>query len=203
MVKKKKGIDIEVGAINLFLCVLFISMILIILYYFVAYKNVSSNHTKLWNVYFSRIINKECSNEAICTTPVIYSNSTTTGDYAVEFSEANQKAVYEITVKNDGHVDAEVTNIVLGTPRCKGNSSNSSNASNDAFKVCDKIHYTLYDNDNNKVVPGTILKAGTQMNYLLVLSYENNNYFVNEEERITDSVTVRNLNLTIDYSQVN
>ncbi len=200
--KSKKGIDIEVTAINLFLCLLLVSLVIIILYYFLSYKSVNNNSSKIWNIYFSRIINKDCSNDSVCTTPTIYTGSTTTGDYTVEFTGPNQKAVYEITVKNDGLVDAEVTNIVLGSPRCKGNSSNFVSASHDANKVCDKLHYSVLDIDNNKVVPGTIIKAGETTTYQLVLSYDNNNYFVSENERISDSVTVRNLNLSIDYSQV-
>ena len=203
MVKIKKGIDIEVTGINLFLCVLLVSLLFVILYYFLAFKNVSDNRSKLWNVHFTRIINKECSYDTVCTTPTIYSDSTTTGDYTVEFSQPNQKAVYEITVKNDGLVDAEVTNIILGSPRCKGNSSNLTDAQSDADKVCDKLTYTLLDKDNNKVVPGTLIKSGKTENYYLVLTYENNNYFASEDERVTDSVFVRNLNLTIDYNQVN
>ena len=200
--KNKKGLDIELTAINVFLCVLLISLVIIILYYFILYKNIAGNRSKLWNVYFSRIVNKDCSYEAVCTTPTIYSNSTTTGDYTVEFNGPNQKAVYEIMVKNDGLVDAEVTNIVLGTPHCKGTSNNIENASEDANKVCEKLNYTLLDSDNNKVVPGTIIKSGESTTYQLVLSYDNNNYCVAEEERISDSVIVRNLNLTIDYNQV-
>ena len=202
MTKKKKGKDIEVTAINVFLALLLICLLFVILYYFISFKSLSNKRTKLWYVHFTRIINKECSNDAVCTTPTIYNDSTTTSDYTVEFTQPNQSAVYEITVKNEGLVDAEVTNIVLGTPRCKGNSNNSNDAINDADIVCRKLNYVLLDEDNNKIVPGTIIKSGETKNYQLILSYDNNNYFIAEDERISDSVSVRNLNLTVDYNQV-
>jgi len=199
--KRKKGKDIEVTAINIFLILLFTCLFFIILYYFLSYKSLSNKYSKIWDVHFVRIINKDCSYEAVCTTPTIYNNSTTTSDYTVEFTGPNQKAVYEITVKNDGLVDAEVTNIVLGSPHCKGNAENTTNASNDGDIVCNKLTYTLLDEDNNKVVPGTTIKAHESKIYHLVLSYDDINY-VEENERISDSVSVRNLNLTVDYNQV-
>jgi sulfur relay (sulfurtransferase) DsrF/TusC family protein len=201
MKKNKKEINIEVLAVNIFICLLLVSLVVVLFYYFLVFRTTTPV-SKIWNIHFSRIINKECGYDTVCTTPTIYTDSTTTGDYTVEFSQANQKAVYEITVVNEGYVDAEITNIILGSPHCKGNSEDSFNAFNDASNVCEKLNYVLLDEDNNKVVPGNIVKAGTSHTYQLVLSYNDNYYYVSEDSRLSDSVTVRNLNLTIDYNQV-
>ena len=198
--KSKKEFNFEVAGINIFLCLLVLCIVVILLYYFLVYK--SDDTEKIWNVRFTRIINKECSYEAVCTTPTIYTDSTSTGDYTVEFSLANQKAIYEVEVSNDGLVDAEITDIVLGNPHCKGNSSNPENAYTDSLLVCEKVKYSLLDEDSNKVVPGNIIRVGEKRIYQLVLTYDDNNYFISEDERLSDTVTVRNLNLTINYNQV-
>ncbi len=198
--KNKKEFNFEVAGINVFLCLLVVCLLIILIYYFLVYRNDSNE--KLWDVHFSRVINKECSYEAVCTTPTIYTDSTSTGDYTVEFSQANQKAIYEIEVTNNGLVDAEITDIVLGNPHCKGNSSNPEKAYNDSLLVCEKVKYSLLDEDSNKVVPGNILKVGERKTYQLILTYDDNNYFISEDERLSDTVTVRNLNLTINYNQV-
>lgn len=196
--KSKKVFNIDKLLINIFLCVLLISFIVIILYYLV-YK--VENHEKMWDVHFTRIVNSECSYNATCVTPTIYTDSTTTGDYSVTFTEPGEKAVYEIDVVNNGSLDAEINNILFGSFNCKSNSSNN-NASLDEEAVCSNLSYNLYDKDNNKVLKGTILKAKEKVTYYLKLSYSDYNYFVSEEDRLSDSVTVRNLNLTIDYKQV-
>ena len=198
--KNKKEINLETLFANLFICFLLLCLVVILLYYFLFYGGTV--HSKTWDVHFSRIINKECSYDSKCTTPTIYTDSATTGDYTVEFSQPNQKAVYEIEVVNNGILDAEVTNIIMGTPHCKGNADNSDASVKDASLVCSKLKYTLLDSDNNKVVPGNTLKSGEKKIYNLVLTYDDYNYFVSEDERLTDSVTVRNLNLTVDFSQV-
>lgn len=200
MKKNKKDIDYTNLFGNLFITFLLLCLVIILLYYFLFYGGTV--HSKTWDVHFSRIINKECSDEAKCTTPTIYTDSTTTGDYTVEFSQPNQKAVYEIEVVNDGVLDAEITNVILGTPHCKGNAENTENSVKDEELVCSKLQYTLLDEDNNKVVPGNVLRAGEKKIYNLVLTYDDYNYLASEDTRLNDSVTVRNLNLRVDFSQV-
>lgn len=196
--KSKKVFNIDELLINIFLCVILVSFIVIVIYYLV-YK--VENREKVWDVHFSRIVNSECSDNSTCVTPTIYTDSTTTGDYSVIFSEPGEKAVYEIDVVNNGAIDAEINNILFGSFNCKSNSA-SPNSQLDEEAVCNNLDYNLYDKDNNKVLKGTVLKAKEKVTYYLKISYTNNYYFVSEEDRLTDSVTVRNLNLVIDYKQV-
>ncbi len=197
--KSKKELNVDKLLINIFLCILLIAFIVVVLYYLV-YK--AENHEKLWDVHFTRIVNTECTPEAECVTPTIYTNSTSTGDYSVTFDEPGEKAIYEIDIVNDGSVDAEINNILFGSYDCKGNATDKNEAVIDAGHVCGNLEYNLYDKDNNKVLKGTILKAKEKVTYYLKLSYADYYYFVSEENRLSDTVTVRNLNLTIDYKQV-
>lgn len=199
---KKKNIkefNIDKLLINIFLCIILITFIVVILFY-LFYKN--EYHDKIWDVHFTRIVNSECSIGAECVTPTIYTDSTSTGDYSVTFNEPGEKAVYELDVVNNGALDVEINNIIFGSYNCKSNSSDRVEAINDQGKVCSNLSYNLYDSDNNKVLKGTILKSKEKVTYYLKLTYSDDQYFVSEENRLSDTVTVRNLNLTIDYKQV-
>lgn len=198
--KNKRDINWDVLLFNIFLCIVLVAFVLVVIYYLVFARNKSDD--KLWDVHFSRIINYECSDNTVCTTPTIYTNSTTTGDYTVEFSGPGEKAYYELDVVNNGEVDAEITSITFGSIKCKGNASDSFSAFNDANSVCSQLSYNLYTEDGNKVLPGTVLKAHKKTTYYLKLDYIPNVYFLPEDDSLSDTVTVKNLNLAITYSQV-
>ena len=198
--KNKKSVNLDVLLFNIFLCIVLLAFVIIVIAYLVFSTGKSKN--KLWDVHFSRIINSECSYGSVCTTPTIYTDSTTTGDYTVEFSSPGEKAYYEIDVVNDGMLDAEITSITFGSIKCKGNSDNYLNAFDDANKVCGNLIYNLYTEDGNKVLPGTVLKAHKKATYYLKLDYVSNIYIKAEDDSLSDTVSVSNLNLTINYNQV-
>ena len=125
-------------------------IIFVIIYGLFIYKTDSK--TKKWNIFFSRIVNYSCTDNTICTTPTVYTNSTSTGIFSVEFKNSDQSAVYEVTVKNDGILDAELTSVILSTPNCIGNADNEESANNDAETVCNNLSYKLTDIDGNTII---------------------------------------------------
>lgn len=177
-----------------------IGLILFVIVYGLSFKTDSK--TKMWNVYFSRIINNYCSEHAICTTPTVYTSSTSTGDYTVEFSSPGQSAIYEVTVKNEGLVNAELTSVILSTPTCHGNSSDPASAMNDATNVCNHLKYKLTDEDGNTITLGDSILASESKKYYLRLLYNDESYYIGSEGDLSNTVTVSNLNVVLNYAQV-
>ena len=175
-------------------------IIFVIIYGLFIYKTDSK--TKKWNIFFSRIVNYSCTDNTICTTPTVYTNSTSTGIFSVEFKNSDQSAVYEVTVKNDGILDAELTSVILSTPNCIGNADNEESANNDAETVCNNLSYKLTDIDGNTITLGDTLHKGESKKYYLRVSYSNDYHYVGINDQLSGSVTINNLSLVLNYAQV-
>lgn len=200
----KKKIKVFNGEVDLIVIIfglfIIIALFAFIFCYFYFYNDEGVETNKIWNIKFSRIINFNCSNNTECTTPYIYTDSTTLGDYTVEFLKSTGSAMYELTVNNDGYVDAELTSIVLSTPVCKGNASNNNAAINDGNNVCNNIKYRLVDENENSITLGNKIEAKSTKTYYLLLEYNDINYD-GVNEIISDSVTVSNLAISLNYRQ--
>ena len=201
MKKKRKlfngKVDLIVALFGLFIIN---ALLAFVLCYFYFFNSNDMETKKLWNIKFDRVINSYCSNDTVCTTPYVYTDSTTVGDYTVEFSKSSGNAKYELTVKNDGYVNAELTSIVLSTPVCKGNASNNNAAINDGNSVCNNVKYRLVDENENSITLGDIVEAKSTKVYYLLLEYNDISYD-GVHEIISDSVTVSNLAISLNYRQ--
>ena len=199
--KKRKlfngKVDLIVALFGLFII---IALLAFVLCYFYFFNSDDIETKKIWNIKFDRIINSNCSNDTVCTSPYIYTDSTTIGDYTVEFLKSSGNAKYELTVKNDGYVNAELTSIVLSTPVCKGNASNNNAAINDGNSVCNNVKYRLVDENENSITLGDIVEAKSTKIYYLLLDYNDVSYD-GVHEIISDSVTVSNLAISLNYRQ--
>ena len=199
--KKRKlfngKVDLIVALFGLFII---LALLAFILCYFYFFKDKDIETKKIWNIKFDRVINSYCSDNTVCTTPYIYTDSTTIGDYTVEFLKSSGSAKYELTVKNDGYVNAELTSIVLSTPVCKGNSSNTYLARSDGNLVCNNLKYRLVDKNENSITLGDIVEAKSSKVYYLFLEYNDITYD-GSFEIISDSVTVSNLAISLNYRQ--
>ena len=201
MKKKRKlfngKVDLIVALFGLFIIN---ALLAFVLCYFYFFNSNDIETKKLWNIKFDRVINSYCSNDTVCTTPYVYTDSTTVGDYTVEFSKSSGSAKYELTVKNDGYVNAELTSIVLSTPVCKGNASNNNAAINDGNSVCNNVKYRLVDENENSITLGDTVEAKSTKVYYLLLEYNDISYD-GVHEIISDSVTVSNLAISLNYRQ--
>ena len=190
-------VDLIVILFGLFVLV---ALAIFVFCYFYFFNSEDVEINKTWNIKFDRVINSKCSDNTLCTTPYIYTDSTTVGDYTVEFLKSTGSAKYEITVKNDGYVNAELTSIILSTPVCKGNSSNNDAAINDGNNVCNNIKYRLVDKNENSITLGDKVEAKSIKTYYLLLEYNDITYD-GVNEIISDSVTVSNLAISLNYRQ--
>ncbi len=200
----KKKVKVFNGEIDLIVIIfglfIIVTLFAFLFCYFYFFNDEGVETNKIWNIKLGRVINSYCSNDTECTTPYIYTDSTTIGDYTVEFLKSTGSAKYELTVDNDGYVDAELTSIVLSTPVCKGNASNETVAINDGNNVCNNIKYRLVDENDNSITLGNKVEAKSTKTYYLFLEYNDVNYD-GVHEIISDSVTVSNLAISLNYRQ--
>lgn len=159
-------------------------------------KGTATVESTKWDVAYTNISNAITTGT---TEEVTHPEMTATkvGDYEVIFKNPGDSISYEITVKNSGGFDAEVTSVNIPTPRCIGSGDN---AINDAKNVCDNLSYTLkYKNSENSVTVGDKLnKKGEEKTLILTLKYAD---IDNENLLPLSNVTIDNLDVVVTYGQ--
>jgi len=202
---KKRNLGIVGGIVALGLIVLFVGIV------YAGYNQDltinGSGTVKLssWKILFTNVSAPNLGGTAKQVTPPGIT-ATKIGDYAVTLTTPGDSVSYEITVRNDGTFDAEISSITIPTPTCTGSGEN---AETDAANVCKYLTYTLQNKpaepeegeepeEATPVQVGDALGAQQEKVFILTLTYGST---ITSSELPKNDVTISNLSIPIIYSQ--
>ena len=112
--------------------------------------------------------------------PTLINKTSSVKDIRFEVKTSGDTINYKINTLNNGTVDAKVTAILVTEPTCNN-------------KTCNDLEYSLVYEDGNTVKKGDILKANSGKNMYLKFKYNGN---------VTESISVKDINVSIDYAVV-
>lgn len=149
-----------------------------------------------WDIHFSNLSLVENVGEATEITAPVLTSTNITG-FSVSLRKPNDSITYRFSVVNSGDYDAKISSINMPIPTCTGTGSS---ATTDANNVCKYLKYTLTYLDGSNVNVNDTLDIGESREMVLKLTYKDNNIVANELAK--SDVTINNLKISINYSQV-
>ncbi len=100
-----------------------------------------------------------------CGTATITPTSVTIGNTTL--SKPEDKCIYELTIKNNGGIDASLSSVTPTTP-----ASTECGTASGGKMVCGNITYTLASNSTGTVLANNVnLNTGSTMNVYLIVEY--------------------------------
>ncbi len=165
---------------------LFISLLGLIVSYYVIVHNFTKVDAAVWNVKFENLETKK-HGKATCELPTI--SDTSISDSKISFSHSGDSVTFTFDVKNQGTIDAILGTVFQGSLKCVGTGNN---ALKDANDVCDNIHYELKYKNGKKVSNNDLLNRGSSRSVILV---------VTSKASPSSTVTVSGLNMAMIYHQ--
>lgn len=160
-----------------------------------------------WNVHFDNLkpasVVSPMSTAKETKAPTLDATKTTIGNYEVELRNTGDSVTYTFDVKNDGDIDAKVTNIVMNngaTLTCTSTAGDTAAQNARNTKTCANLSYTLTYADNTPVSINDVLQAGATKIMKLKLEYKLASGQT-DADLPDDDVVVSGLGLTITYGQ--
>ena len=159
-----------------------------------------------WDIHFENIEMSTTENGSFVTEPEILDDQITIETFDVELTAPGDSATIKVDIVNDGSLDAELTDYILGELTFAN--AGTANDANDATLVENNVAYTLvYTEDTTAAQTGTAITAGTEVtegqkllagqsvNVTLTLEFTG-------ESLPKDDVTITIGDTTLLYSQV-
>lgn len=133
---------------------------------------------------------------SVISKPTISDDGKTIGSYNVSFTTPGDTVSFTFEVANLGTFNAELAAMSIPVPTCTGYGDNSAN---DAANVCKNLVYSLTYEDDSALNIHDSLNVEEVRKLKLTLTYKES---ITDTELPHDDVTVSNLAITLDYSQV-
>ena len=158
---------------------------LIVVYYVIVHRS-SNLEAAVWNVRFQNIEAKK-HGKATYELPTI--SDTSISDSKISFHGSGDSVTFTFDVENRGTIDAILGTIFKGSLKCTGTGSN---ALKDANDVCENLRYQLKYNDGKSVSNNDLLNKGSSRTVKLVLT---------SKASPVNAVTVTGFNMAMIYHQ--
>lgn len=155
-----------------------------------------------WKVQFQNLSDPIVSGEnngatvSVISKPTISDDGKTIGSYNVSFTTPGDTVSFTFEVANLGTFNAELSSVNIPVPTCTGYGDNSAN---DAANVCKNLVYSLTYEDGSALNIHDTLNVDQVRKMKLTLTYKES---ITDVELPHDDVTVSNLAITLNYSQV-
>ena len=133
---------------------------------------------------------------SVISKPTISDDGKTIGSYNVSFTTPGDTVSFTFEVANLGTFNAELSSADIPVPICTGYGDNSAN---DAANVCKNLVYSLTYEDGSALNIHDTLNVDQVRKMKLTLTYKES---ITDVELPHDDVTVSNLAITLNYSQV-
>ncbi|MDD6093287.1 MAG: hypothetical protein PUB90_01650 [bacterium] len=133
---------------------------------------------------------------SVISKPTISDDGKTIGSYNVSFTTPGDTVSFTFEVANLGTFNAELSSADIPVPTCTGYGDNSAN---DAANVCKNLVYSLTYEDGSALNIHDTLNVDQVRKMKLTLTYKES---ITDVELPHDDVTVSNLAITLNYSQV-
>lgn len=115
-----------------------------------------------WDIHFENIEMSTTENGSFVTEPEILDDQITIETFDVELTAPGDSATIKVDIVNDGTLDAELTDYILGELTFAN--AGTANDANDATLVENNVTYTLvYTEDTTAAQTGTAITAGTEV----------------------------------------
>ncbi len=145
-----------------------------------------------WDIHFENLASISTTGSAKVLSEPSLNGTTSIDDYSVSTTSPGDKISFTFKVVNDGNYDAEISSINIGTPTCTGTDETSNT------NVCNKLTYTLTDENGASINVGDKLLAKDSKVMKVTLLYQN---FSDASLLPKADVSINGLGLTIIYEQ--
>lgn len=195
---------------NVIIFVLSICLVsLTILYAVIAQKlnveNYNSIKSSDWSIGFDNLSSATYNEGASILNEPVISSSSITG-LSVLFSNPGDYVYYDFDIVNNGNIDAKISDISTSSfgAKCVSSSSNEEDEKN----VCDNIRMTLTYAEASTVAVSdktislnSTLEKGNVLNSKKKIRVRFKIYYAENDNNVSSSVSVTNLNAYILYEQ--
>lgn len=158
---------------------------------FVSRLTIVSNakvNASSWSIKFMNLKQKEIEsgNTVVINSPArILEGSTIISGLEMVFNKPGDSVTYTFDIVNNGEIDAELNNFVLGTPVCESEPT-----------FCNNIEYTLTYSNGTPIKVGDYLDAGDSKNVTMKIGLSRD-----LTKMSNTNLDVTNLNAIFDYIQ--
>lgn len=132
-------------------------------------------------------------------TPEIQEGSTTISNYQVELMTPGDSISYTFKIKNTGDYDAKIAAIMIPGREGGPDFTFTGGSNDDQTNVGNHLIYTLQYANGDDVDVNDVLAKDDEKTVTLTLTYED---FDDETELPSQTVTITNLGISINYVQV-
>lgn len=156
-----------------------------------------------WNILFKNLgAANEIEDGEEITAPQLSTTSTKIENFDVRLTKPGDAVTYKFKVANDGTINAKLSDIQIATPTFEGQAADATAKASDEAIVQQYFEYTLqYDNGENPATDLSLndtLNANSSKDLILTIKYKDD-----AEALPTDTVEVKNLSITLTYTQAN